>query len=41
MNERPVASGRPLSAANFYFFYRNPKWSFDATEARLEPATLK
>lgn len=33
--------GRPLSAANFYFFYRNPKWSFDAIEANMWPATLR
>jgi peptide/nickel transport system substrate-binding protein len=33
--------GRPLSAANFYFFYKNPKWTFASTEANLFPATLK
>ena len=33
--------GRPLSSANFYWFFRDPKWSFISYASALEPSTLK
>lgn len=32
---------RPLSAQNFYWFYKNPKWSFTANTSVLFPQSLK